>query len=658
MKMLKKLPQMGWASLNLALIFILSSCQKQTEHVIPKSAKNPEISKYFNFNTTNEVKINITAKDASGSTIRMSNIQIFDKEPSEGGKLLVQGGIDKQGKFTAFKAIPTYINEVVVLSNYLGVLDKITVPIINGSITCNFVPVNRNSGAKIAANEGINGGKYTYLGDFNSFGVPAYLVMPNDIVDADFLNAINNSLPETKKINPAYLAPGLSRDIPVIKDAFLTITFVSEAARNKNALGYYTYPLSNPPTSVSDIKDKMIVFPNSSFSGSGGGLASGNKVKLPTKISAGTGVGFFIAVNGWNGSGVSEKVDLLFSNPALNSGRPEQQQHSILLNYNSKYILGFEDMRRDGPYSDEDFNDVVFYITADVPDAVDDTEIPPTDQENDCDKDGTPDKDDAYPCDATKAFENTSVGTLAFEDLWPNKGDFDMNDLVVNYTHKVVTNSQNKVVELNSTFDLIAMGARFNNGFGFELSKLSPSQITSVTSTHNKTLLEEGHNKATILVFDNAFDFIPQGQDAMINTYMALPKVTCGSITVTTKFVAGLTMEDLGAAPFNPFLVSNKNRGVEVHLPGYLPTSKADVTLFGTKDDITKPAEGIYYKTKEGMPFALHLPVGQFTYPIEMASITDAHLKFTPWATSNGTVFTDWYLNLPDYRDATKIYTK
>jgi LruC domain-containing protein len=93
-------------------------------------------------------------------------------------------------------------------------------------------------------------------------------------------------------------------------------------------------------------------------------------------------------------------------------------------------------------------------------------------------------------------------------------------------------------------------------------------------------------------------------------------------------------------------------------LPGYLPTSKADFTLFGTKDDASKPGEGIYYKTAEGMPFALHLPVGQFKYPVEMSSITETHLKFTPWAASNGTTFADWYLDQPGYRDVTKIYNQ
>ncbi|QHT65880.1 LruC domain-containing protein [Rhodocytophaga rosea] len=653
------LNKFGWLILSPVLFVFLFACEKVSTKVGPIQTETPLIDKHFNFSTTNEVDVAISAKDAQGKPIRMTNIQIFDKDPEEGGILLMKGGTDNTGKLSAFKAIPSYITEVTILGNYLGVPDKIIVPVSNQRISYIFTPVLLNSGERLAtANARTTVGPYTFMGAYNKQGVPAYLSMPNDVIDADFLTAINTSLPERQKVNPAYLASGLSTDVSLVKETELIITFVNEGGSYKNAFGYYTYPLATPPQSAADIDTKTIVFPNASFTGSGGGLASGNKVKLPGKIPAGTGVGFFIVVNGWNGTSISETADILFSNPALNAGTPAQKQQSVLLNYKDKYILAFEDKKRSLPGSDDDFNDVMFYITSLVPDAVDDEEIPPTEEEEDCDKDGVPDENDAYPCDEKQAYDNVSEGTLAFEDLWPSKGDFDMNDLVVNYKHNIITNSQNKVVELKSTFDLIAMGARYKNGFGFQIPKLTSSQIASITSSHDKTLLENGQDKATILVFENAFDFVPSGQDAMINTYAHLPKVTCGIVTISIKFNTALTMQELGSAPFNPFLIGDQKRGYEVHLPGYLPTSKADLSLFGTKDDASLVAEGIYYKTAEGMPFALHLPVGKFKYPVEMAAITQTHLKFTPWAISNGTTFADWYLDLPGYRDATKIYNQ
>jgi hypothetical protein len=510
-----KLFPLGRAALSLALVSGIYACDAFKEPVKP-AVTTPDlpISESFNFYTTSDVTISIFAKDAQGQAIKLSGIQIFDKDPAEGGSLLLQGGMDNTGKLSAYKAIPAYLQEVVVVSNYVGMLDKVVVPVRNNIIQYTFTPVASNSGSRLAAtaNARTSAGKFTYLGTYNNQGVPDYLTLPNDVVDAALLKAVNNSLPEAKKVNSSYLDPTLSLDMPVVKDASITITFISEGAYNKNSLGYYTYPLNNPPKSAADISKKMIAFPNASFTGSGGGMASGNKVRIPEKVAAGTGIGFFIVTKGWNNREVSENEEILYSDPALNYGPEGKKQYSVLLNYNSKYILAFEDLRREYG-SDEDFNDVVFCVTADVPGAVDDENFPPTeDTIEDKDKDGTPDKDDKYPDDPTRAYNTTTVGTLAFEDLWPYKGDFDMNDLVVNYQHIIVTNSQNKVVEMNSTFDLLAIGARYKNGFGFEISKLNPSQIKSISSSHNKTVLESGQSKATILVFENAFDLVPSGQ--------------------------------------------------------------------------------------------------------------------------------------------------
>ena len=59
---------------------------------------------------------------------------------------------------------------------------------------------------------------------------------------------------------------------------------------------------------------------------------------------------------------------------------------------------------------------------------------------DDTDEDGVSDLFDDYPNDPEKAFDNYSpaegqFGTLAFEDLWPAKGDYDFNDIVIDYQY-------------------------------------------------------------------------------------------------------------------------------------------------------------------------------------------------------------------------------
>ena len=92
----------------------------------------------------------------------------------------------------------------------------------------------------------------------------------------------------------------------------------------------------------------------------------------------------------------------------------------------------------------------------------------------DTDGDGIADSDDDYPNDASMAFNNytpvTGYGSLAFEDLWPSKGDYDFNDLITDYRFISVTDANNKVVKITGEFIVRAFGAGLHNGFGFQLA--------------------------------------------------------------------------------------------------------------------------------------------------------------------------------------------
>ena len=79
--------------------------------------------------------------------------------------------------------------------------------------------------------------------------------------------------------------------------------------------------------------------------------------------------------------------------------------------------------------------------------------------------------------------------------------------------------------------------------------------------------------------------------------------------------------------------------------------------LFGTQQDNSIPTQGIYYKTEAGLPWALEV-TESIPYATEKTDFTEAFLNFISWATSGGKNFTDWYLDLPSYRNNTKIYSK
>ncbi len=104
----------------------------------------------------------------------------------------------------------------------------------------------------------------------------------------------------------------------------------------------------------------------------------------------------------------------------------------------------------------------------------------------DADSDGILDAYDEYPNDATRAFNTyypaaNSVATIAFEDLWPTLGDYDFNDLAVNFNIQQVQDPNGQVIEYKVKVKVKAVGGSFENGLGFQLDELVPADISSVT---------------------------------------------------------------------------------------------------------------------------------------------------------------------------------
>ncbi len=212
---------------------------------------------------------------------------------------------------------------------------------------------------------------YNYLGEYTSNGTPLYLESPGDEISTETLQMIDDSLPENYPVpdyNPQYISSGYETDIQIEEKADIWVTFVAEGAGYKNVLGFYTYPLDNPPTSTPAKEEITIIFPNVSALGSGGGLQVGDKVKIGT-FEAGTGIGWVLLANAWsaNNQAVSKGLWHLFSNPNFNpEAKEELRHHNVLLAdpENERIILGFEDIRRDYRSCDNDFNDAIFYVSA------------------------------------------------------------------------------------------------------------------------------------------------------------------------------------------------------------------------------------------------------------------------------------------------------
>ncbi len=672
-----------------SLIFL--SCKRDDIQQPDPSDKDKDITQLdipeeFNFETSHTVSLDIKTLNARYEAVPAVRVDVYLADPEDEtaeGRKIFSARSDKNGVLQAEISVPDYIGSLYVGTDYIGYPNAVELEITGQKIVYSFgvrnevqilksiKPVDQGNSFKSVAYQPV----YKYMGGYNYNGMPDYLIEP-DVISPDFYDDLNATFPENRPVpqyHPEYLDDSYVHNLILDQPADVWVTFVHEGAGYKNSFGYYKYLLGNAPQQAQDVDTVTIIFPNASFQGSGGDLQSGDKVYLG-QFPANTVIGWVLVADGYSLSQqqVTGGKHIVYSDPAINpETNPQLWQHAVLLNDNGRdlFVLGFEDLRRDG-WCDNDFNDAMFYVTANPIVAVETENLGIIEYtDSDADNDGVSDSFDDYPNDPEKAFDNfypdaNSYGTLAFEDLWPSRGDYDFNDMVLDYRFLQVLNGENEMVELQAEFVLKAFGASNHNGFAFEMP-FSPSLIQSINGqviTEDYVSLapnntEAGMAKSVVFVFDNAYKVMDfPGGGTGVNTDPLAPYVAPETISLQIVLTQPIALSDAGTPPFNPFIVVNRNRGREVHLPDKAPTSHADLSLFGTSSDDSNPSTGRYYKTSTNLPWALNI-IDQFDYPIERASVIDGHLKFADWAESGGQNFYDWFQDQGSYRDNSKLYS-
>ena len=607
---------------------------------------NLDVADDFDYATSKNLSVQLDVPDFLSNAV----VTLYTKSGNQDSVAVGRGGFNAGGRLVKNLVLSSRADSLLIFSSYTGLVNEVRLPIEGSSLSFDYRPLYERDGSS-GKNKVVHrpfkwpasiAGKsdFTYIDTYDGAGVPDNLVFP-DVVQQNLLDDINASLPENvpggiPNSNPDFLA-GKETNLILTKEADVWVTFVSEGAGYRNSLGYYSYPVGQEPTTVEELT-RLVIFPNVSMVGSGGGLVPGDRAYLG-RFPANTVVGWFLVANGWNGSVTGNGNGIYYSNPDFNpEGSADKRTHMVLLYDEAREItlLGFEDLRRDVA-TDDDFNDAVFYARSNPVDAIQIGNLAQIEVANDSDGDGVNDELDDFPFDPNQAFNNfspaaNSTGKLVYEDLWPNQGDYDFNDLVVDYNFNSIANADNLITTLEGSFTIEHIGGAFHNGFGFVLP-ISPDNIASVSGQNlnggyetvaaNGTETGLGSNETVILVAGDAFDL--EGQ----------------TLDITITFANPQDQIALGEVPYNPFLIVNGDRTREVHLPDLPPTSKA--AGLGTADDFSNSGLNRYYKTATNLPWAMNIYDG-FEAPPESIPITIQYPRFVNWANSGGTQDLDWYI--------------
>ena len=663
------------------MLLLVTGCSKQdnTGNSGTMTIDQLKIASTFSWATAHEVNISIAAKDNQDNAIEGVRFTLYTSNPDSGGVYLVSGITGPNGMWNSMASLPTAMTKVTVFNNFLGLIRQMEVPVTSTGVSAQF---GGKSPDPIATKSLDNGGtiksagsvRWVYMSGYTSQGVPNNLMPVNDPVNQVLMNDINTALPEYRNevaAHPDWFSGTPPNNIEILSLSDVYITYITEGAGWMNSLGYFTFNTGSPPASAAAIDTVHVIFPNVSNAGSGGGLNPGNKIYLG-KFPAGKSIGFVVAAHAWTGSQTSVNSDVYYSIPSFNTIDPLMLKHLLFFKDPSRQQVLFT-LEDQGLFqgADRDCNDNVFYLTISPSiNSINTVNMPLlATSVVDADHDGIPDLSDDYPNDPNKAFNNytpskTGYSSLAFEDLWPGKGDYDFNDVVVSYRINQITNAQNQVAEIDAKFITEATGATLHNGFAFQLP-YTPDKIQTITGqslnhgyiTRSANNTEAGQTKAVVVAFDDAFDHLPApGQGIGTNTELGAPYVTPDTLNLVISLATPVAIAQAGTPPYNPFIIVGGNRNREVHLPNQPPTDKVNGSDFGTGNDDSNPSLGRYYKTVNNLPWALNIS-GKFAYPIERAAINTAYLKFNDWAQSSGVSYPDWYQNLAGYRQASAIYT-
>lgn len=251
--------------------------------------------------------------------------------------------------------------------------------------------------------------------------------------------------------------------------------------------------------------------------------------------------------------------------------------------------------------------------------------------------------------------------TLAYEDNWPKQGDYDFNDVVVNYRTTLFKVGGN-VVKYQVEGNINAIGADYHNGFGvrfegipraYVLEELVRLRINGVE--RNRNPLEKNRSEAILSIFDDLWSEASPGEGCYyFRTENGCANGKKVSFSVTLPLFQPVAQSQAPSGLLDPFIfgvngfshgsyVNPANaRGWEVHMKNNPPTEAFNSGLFGSADDNGSVSEAVYFQTENGLPWGLSVGTN-WAHPLEGVDLLDGYPEFREFAESNGAINSLWF---------------
>ena len=259
------------------------------------------------------------------------------------------------------------------------------------------------------------------------------------------------------------------------------------------------------------------------------------------------------------------------------------------------------------------------------------------------------DVDDENPNVSTYNYPQgqDSFYTSFYEDLYPCMGDYDLNDLVHNYSYQEGIDKNETITEITFNYKFPAMGANFNNSFVLRVIDQDNNAVLSLDnsdaySSSEITRLYDDQNSTTLFIFNNLKTIYTDNSGAIINTV----KIDYDNIPV----ISGKVININGA--YDEFMLKDGEIGQEIH-PVYnalhsqypalnAPTKYNDSSNFLNCNDNSSGTT--LFVNSNNFPWVLNdLPI-DMPWVKEGVSILEAYPNFDEFVMSNSAL--DWYSDI------------
>lgn len=253
--------------------------------------------------------------------------------------------------------------------------------------------------------------------------------------------------------------------------------------------------------------------------------------------------------------------------------------------------------------------------------------------------------------------------TVMFEDLFPNKGDMDMNDVVFGLNIEYYLDNQARIVGMRINIQPRAIGSSYQV-IGLAATIAAPDKKVSIIkeivhSTNPQLndlfLVDYTKDGYTSELRQSTYEVIPltgnfrsyfsNTSELFINVRDVDQAVSAENFSVTVEFkseekfpVSNFTLlEELQSGKLNlDIFTVFAHRGKEVHFKGQIPTD-----YFNYQYLISTMTGGFY--TVDNWVWAI-LSDKSIRHPKEFVKIYHAYPNFITWAESGGQISSNWHI--------------